>query len=152
MSNVTACIAIIQRNKPEVPWCHHILPTSARESTWPRFNDCDLWLCRCPYRLPLCKWNKKEMIWIRPIILLRIFFWHRNWPQIWHFIFVPFWSPYLKSLILYILCKIYTNEHEHFPHWIECHNICSPDLKSFLKIMTLKFYREKKKKHTHNRN
>lgn len=40
--------------QPKVPWCHHILPTSARESTWPRFNDCDLWLCRCPYRLPLC--------------------------------------------------------------------------------------------------
>lgn len=95
---------------------------------------------------------KRKWFEFGQLILLRIFFWHRNWPQIWHFIFVPFWSPYLKSLILYILCKIYTNEHEHFPHWIECHNICSPDLKSFLKIMTLKFYREKKKKHTHNRN
>lgn len=45
---------------PEFTWCHHIPPTSARDNACPRFRDCDLWLCRCPYRLPLCLIHEKE--------------------------------------------------------------------------------------------
>lgn len=33
---------------PEVPGCHHIPPTSARESACPRFSDWDRWLCLWP--------------------------------------------------------------------------------------------------------
>lgn len=58
-------------HKPEVAWCHHILPTSARESTCPRFSDCERWLCLWPYRLPLYKSTKEQKN--------KINFWILNW-------------------------------------------------------------------------
>lgn len=45
-------------NIPDVPCCHHVFPTSARERTCPRFSDCDLWLCLCPCR------PRYNFIWI----------------------------------------------------------------------------------------
>lgn len=51
---------------PEFAWCHHIPPTSARDNACPRFRDCDLWLCRWPYRLPLCY----LLLWIEIIIII----------------------------------------------------------------------------------